>query len=354
VPKKRSILYAAAKDKFEELVTAIDAPKGEEYFCPQCGGKMILRRSGNTGPNSKRPHFSHKALNANCTPESVLHFGFKTLAYQLINKKSSEDAEIKISWNCGKCRGTHSGRNLLKQANKAKLEYNLGPCIPDIALFDAKGNVLAVVEIVVTHAPELAVLSYYRENKIILIQYNLSCETELFDVEKRLSKPDSVDACPNPKCPHCGQHMGERKLIVVECECYACRAPMKIALGFGAPNSGGLYNDVNPDGPVFSPRDFSPAEIKLANEAGVDIRKTHKGVDDFRDNACHCPNCNRWRGTTHLYQIASDALSGKHPFEFRTIGYECTHWNCDKGKPDFDWSIRPITRRGGRLKPRKS
>ena len=49
------MLYANGKDK--KKISSFDAIKGEEYFCPACGGLVILK-SGKTNI----PHFSHKSL----------------------------------------------------------------------------------------------------------------------------------------------------------------------------------------------------------------------------------------------------------------------------------------------------
>lgn len=67
------ILYTSAYDENQKLIKAKDAEKGNNFFCPECKGKMILRKSGKEGKGSKRPHFAHKHLTTNCTAEGVLH-----------------------------------------------------------------------------------------------------------------------------------------------------------------------------------------------------------------------------------------------------------------------------------------
>jgi len=76
---EKEILYTVALDPQGQLITARNAIKGNAFTCPMCSSVMILKKSGKTGEGTKRPHFAHKSLTPNCTPESVLHFVFKTL-----------------------------------------------------------------------------------------------------------------------------------------------------------------------------------------------------------------------------------------------------------------------------------
>ena len=64
---------------------------------------------------------------------------------------------------------------------------------------DADGNAIAVIEVVVTHAPEENTLKYYHDNGIVLVQYNVK-ETDLLDITEKLKHPDDVSLCLNSKC----------------------------------------------------------------------------------------------------------------------------------------------------------
>lgn len=68
----------------DNLIHINDAEKGKNYYCLICNNNYILRKSGKTGKGSKRPHFAHNRLTANCTPESVLHYSFKKLLIDLL------------------------------------------------------------------------------------------------------------------------------------------------------------------------------------------------------------------------------------------------------------------------------
>ena len=84
---KLKLLYTSALDSKNTLVTALQAEKGDKYSCPLCQGKMILRKSGKDGPGSRRPHFAHKALTIDCTPEGVLHHSFKMMLANILSAK---------------------------------------------------------------------------------------------------------------------------------------------------------------------------------------------------------------------------------------------------------------------------
>lgn len=73
-----NILYTVAIDNDGNLIKANDAEKGNVFFCPVCKTDLILRKSGKTGKGTKRPHFSHRKLIPNCTPETALHYSYKS------------------------------------------------------------------------------------------------------------------------------------------------------------------------------------------------------------------------------------------------------------------------------------
>ena len=66
------LLYTIAKNEQGLFIKANEAEKGNDFFCPVCSSDLILRKSGNTGKGAKRPHFAHKSLTPNCTPETAV------------------------------------------------------------------------------------------------------------------------------------------------------------------------------------------------------------------------------------------------------------------------------------------
>lgn len=214
----KEILYTTAVDKDGNLIHIDNAEKGINYYCPLCKKELILRKSGKTGKGSRRSHFAHNELSPNCTPEGVLHFSFKKMLIELLEKYKAENRKFNFSWECTSCKYENSG-NLLEKATLIKEEYILAECRPDVVLLDKDENVLAVIELVVTHKPEESILQYYTEKKITLIQINLTSDEDLTKVEEKIKKPDIVDLCLNPKCPNGEKYKISRNPIYFSTQC---------------------------------------------------------------------------------------------------------------------------------------
>ena len=88
------ILYTTAVDTHGNLIHVNDAEKGLDYYCPVCQRRFILRKSGKSGPGSRRPHFAHNDSTPNCTPEGVLHHSFKKHLVELIEPRRGSDSLI--------------------------------------------------------------------------------------------------------------------------------------------------------------------------------------------------------------------------------------------------------------------
>lgn len=222
----KKILYAAALDAQGALIRATDAVKGSVFNCPVCRERLILKKSDRTGKGTRRPHFSHLQLTPNCTPEGVLHYSFKKLLVAHLEKYLTENRPHEFAWACSGCKSKMSG-NLLLHAAKVKEEFDLSSCRPDIALLDRNENVIVAIEIVVTHAPEDKVIHFYKEGRIVLLQINLSSDTDLNEVEARVSRPDSVDYCMNRVCASYSASTINRTIQAARASCGRCRAPLE-------------------------------------------------------------------------------------------------------------------------------
>jgi len=216
--KKKELLYVTAFDKNGVLVKAKDAEKTESYFCPECKYKLILKKSGKTGKNTKRPHFAHYSQSPNCTPEGVLHKSFKLLLLEKIKNNITNKIPINIEWECIYCHEKHNG-NLIQAVIDAKDEYQMENCRADIALFCREGDPFAVIEIIVTHKPEETAIEYYKSKKIILIQIELNSEDDLENIDTIINKPTSINYCFNPKCPNIKEYVFKRQAIVIKKLC---------------------------------------------------------------------------------------------------------------------------------------
>lgn len=310
------ILYTVAKDPSGNLINAKTAEKGIQFSCPVCDKEMLLRKSGNTTKNSKRPHFAHKTLTPNCTPETALHFLFKNKVLKFLEDKIEANQAVPFSWKCKYCPDSHSG-NLIKKIKEVRLEYSLNECRPDIVLLDANKSVFAVIEVVVTHAPEKEVLTYCKKNNIVLIQINLTSDEDLNNFDKKFSNPDVVSICFNPKCTTCGHYLNKSTMMVIDGPCYKCGHTMKVAV------KSEYYSTAGPD-------EFSPGEIETARSHGAIIQERYSKTRGERYLANVCKNCNSFAGDHYLYtDYAAPASYGTLPSIKLECGYHCPY--CSEG-----------------------
>ena len=257
----RELLINFAFDSSNSVVFAKDAIKGILYKCPECGEELVFKSSGNTGPGSRRPHFAHKVgAGSNCTPESMLHSAFKIKTAEILQEKINNGCkEFILNWKCKECNKSYEG-NLLFMAKDVKVELDLGVCRPDIALLDASGKVIIAIEIVNTHYPEEDVLKYYRNNGIVLIQYNVA-EDDLHDIEGKLHNPDNVSLCLDLKCKESKSTLLHRTVIQRNFECIRCH---RVFQGYIAVVFTVLGHN------LFS--NFSNSDVDYLNNNGVDLR----------------------------------------------------------------------------------
>lgn len=314
------ILYTVATDKDGNLIKANDAEKGADFFCPVCKTDMILRKSGNTGKGTKRPHFAHRALTPNCTPETALHYSFKNLLAEKIEKLITDETPLSISWLCEYCNDTHSG-NLLKKIKAVKVEHNLTVCQPDIALFDKEGKVFAVIEIVVTHKPEEQIINFYKDNDIILIRIDVKSDDDIYKLDEKISRPNFIASCFNPTCKTCGNFLQKKRMTIIDGPCWKCGATMKVATI--SISTGGLVNGSTNN---LRPSEFSNEEIEFAKSKGVVLRTQYSKTVNDRYVANTCKECGAFAGDFYLFtQYISPASLGELPSQTYDIGYHCEH-----------------------------
>ena len=309
-----SILHTVATDKDGNLIKANDAEKDNDFFCPLCKTELILRKSGKTRKGSKRPHFAHRALTPNCTPETALHFLFKNLLAEKLQKHISTHTPLLMTWSCKYCYNRHTG-NLLKKIRSLKVEYNMTVCQPDIALFDRDGNVFAVIEIVVSHKPEKNVLQFYKDNNIILLQINLTSDKDIDELDAKIANPDFVATCFNPKCNSCGHFQQKTTMTIIDGSCWKCHSTMKVAVVEGGCS-----------GSSSGPDEFTPQEIEFAKSKGTIIKVHYSKTANEKYLANTCPKCGTFAGNFYLFtQYLQPASVGELPSETYDIGYHCYH-----------------------------
>ncbi|MBD1876980.1 hypothetical protein H6F75_26195 [Nodosilinea sp. FACHB-131] len=300
---KKDILYSLGQAPNGELVHIADAKQDISYVCPACHQAFVQRRG-----SRKRPHFAHKILSPNCTPETALHYGFKTLLFEKIQSCLSDGKALPIKWDCPKCAGFHEG-NLLKKSVSVALEHSLGERQPDIALFSEQQQPVAAIEVVVTHAPDEEAIRYYDRRNIAVVVIKLNSDQDIQQLEADVLKPDSISVCPNPKCPMCESHMPKKRLLIIDGDCWNCRAPMKVAAIRG---DMGYEPNLNSD------------DARLAAQHGVFMKEQYSKTvgDSYIANTCR--RCGKFVGGHYLF-IDYVAVP-EYPRQELDAGYYCP--NC--------------------------
>lgn len=283
------LLLPYAYNSKGELVHIDNAVKGQKYTCPSCGSELLLKISKIPEGEKyhRRNHYAHKGNSENHCSESFLHKYFKEKCAEFIQSKINADENIDFEYTCDICYENHSG-NLLRKAKTVAVEYDLGFCIPDIALLDDNGKVIIVIEVVVTHKPEPKVMEYYDKNNIVCIQIKIKDFYECEIIEWKLSHPYSVNRCPTPICKKCGERMESEKLIIVNTKCYNCHQEMKVAMKMSHSTT-------------LSPEHFSEEDINIAKQCGAKIGKVYSKTRKESYNANICKHCNKFVGDHFMH-----------------------------------------------------
>lgn len=285
------LLLPYSYDCNKQLVRINDAKKREKYTCPSCGAELVLKISKIPEGQKyyRRNHYAHKGNSDNHCSESFLHRLFKERCVEYIRQKISDNDKINFEWHCEKCEEDHIG-NLLKKAVKVESEYDLGICKPDIALLDKDGKVVIVVEVVVTHKPESEVMQYYDDNKIACLQIQVDDFPDCDRIEEKLSHPEHMNICPNPKCKECGDIMRHVQMVIVPTDCWNCGHEMKIA----------MLSIKNGD--YISATEFNEEDVKIANGLGANIKRRYSKTVNESYLANVCKHCNAFVGDFYMHE----------------------------------------------------
>jgi len=135
-----------AVDREGRLHSPANADKSREYFCPACQASVILKQG-----QVRIAHFAHKASEI-CTQETIVHQTAKLLVQKSVSEwKEGRSTAPVLQRKCQIC-GSIVSQPLPNKVEKAVMEYRLANgLIADIALL-AGEELLAIVEIKVTHA----------------------------------------------------------------------------------------------------------------------------------------------------------------------------------------------------------
>jgi len=243
-----SILYFSAINSDGKIVVADESEKGDTYKCISCNDDMILKKSGNTGPGSKRPHFAHKARNESdkCSPETVLHKTFKELLFEKIKNHIEEGSPLMFNWKCQVCRES-TERNMLKMANRIMVEERIyfedekkslfldldstdsAWRTPDISLY-IEDKALFVIEVIVTHDVESRAKKFYDDMGIMILKIYLDKMDDIYRIDDIIKNEIIIDRCfKHNGCEICKScDFSYVQIEAFECLCTYCLRPMII------------------------------------------------------------------------------------------------------------------------------
>ena len=308
------IPYALKNEKWVHI-SEVDSGLNSHCFCPCCKGALLAKKG-----TKVTHHFAHFD-NANCQPETILHFIAKNFVYQKLKELLDAHVPLSQSWLCNHCRKTHEA-DFLHGAKCVHLELTLGAFRPDITILGHDGIPLAAVEIIVTHKPDEHALAYYRQNRIGVIEIEVR---DGIDLEKIRSNEGvnvtRIDHCTCQKCKNCGHALveGEERMIITLTPCRRCTKKMRVCF-------------VRSANYIFrGPKDFNDWQVQVARQNGVVLEKQFSITEEKEYLANTCPKCRKWIGEYYLPNFAPDKSSEESEWEEHLLGYRCI--NCSNNIP---------------------
>lgn len=130
--------YEWAFDNSGTPIPITQAVRGETYYCPLCGGKMIARLGG-----VKQHHFAHEEFR-NCPPNDVARAAAGRWLVRALRENMAARRMINLSWVCPLCRETHTA-DLLTGITRIEQNYAHHGVQSDIALLDKADKVRAAI-----------------------------------------------------------------------------------------------------------------------------------------------------------------------------------------------------------------
>lgn len=230
----KKLLHTIGCDEEGHILHVSNAEKGRTYTCPQCGDRIVARNGGKT----QRPHFAHfKKSKMKCSGESILHHVFCQEAANILQQHMEQKIPFILNWSCPYCNRKYT-KDILQQATSVTTGFHTEEIHPDIALTDAKGHPLIVLEFLVRRKLSKKVIHSYEEKGIILIQYQLT-ENDWQQITEKLSHPDTVTFCGNPECYNFQFYRNciRREYFVQKFKCKKCG---KIVDGYMVRNTSAL------------------------------------------------------------------------------------------------------------------
>lgn len=151
-------------------------------------------------------------------------------------------------------------------------------------------------------------MQYYDDNKIACLQIQVDDFPDCGKIEEKLSHPNHMNICPNPRCKKCGEIMHHVQMVTVVSNCWKCGQEMKIAML--ATKNGNR---------IFSPTDFSEDDVKKATTLGANIKRCYSKTLNEAYFANVCEHCNAFVGNFYMHEYYYEPHEKETDYYFKCL-----------------------------------
>jgi hypothetical protein len=233
---------------------------------------------------------------------------FKQTLFAILKEHVEQQRSLTISWNCTYCSGRHTGNLFKKVRSVTDVEGQPN----QINLADENGQSFVIVHISKNKKPNIDIAHGLRDQSIIYLQV---CPPDGDDtrIMESVSSPRFVSTCLNPKCKTCGGYQSEKKLVIIDSECWKCNSKMKVAI-------------MDCNGHYPGPETFTDDELTFARSKGVLIKNNFSRTagESYLSNTC--PTCAALTGQHYLFtDHYTEAMNGYYAYQSYPVGYTCEY-----------------------------
>ena len=187
-------------------------PSRPKAICPVCMNPVVMKLG-----SERVHHYAHQS-EVVCTasqPETALHLNTKFYIYKQLLSGTKLYLEQRCSNGCGRSRNV----SWVEHWEKVKIESEVGPFRPDIAIFSNDEDINAI-EIMVTHQVEDDKEAFYKARGIGWLEVN-ACES-IYEGENawKIDKPLPFAVCKPPltewTCEQCREQLRKNEELKIK------------------------------------------------------------------------------------------------------------------------------------------
>ena len=280
--------------------------------CPNCGAPLISKNAGSV----RQHHFSHASGWTSCG-EGWLHATAKLLLAERFERSIDDGLSVSMRYECDECSCRHEG-NLVKGVDLVQVEkaFSDAGIRTDIFL---GGSFPKLVEVVVTHEPEVAVYDYASSENIPLVILKVA---EVGDLDNLRDGVLTVEVCQDPECL-CEREAREKRIEWADCDwrwCQQCGQVVKDMRGqFGG--YGDHHHCVSCG--VLMENSKYPKHYCCHMTDRLRLRLCSRRLEDFTHGHCkRCGDITRMRRDKEgFFDLCYRCHSTTHLSETRTSSY---------------------------------